>query len=192
MLAINSNALFFLIGTVFDLYLFILIIRFFLALAGADYSHPITQFVVKFTNFLVKPMRKIIPDFRGIEIATLALIILIEMIKFFTIISLKYGLPNLLGLTLLAIGDSIKLGLEVLSFVFLLQLIMYWLQPTSPINQVLNQFTLFFMRPIQRLLAPSGTSYIWVAWVIAFSILQITIIIFINPLLIQGSKIAIG
>lgn len=188
----SLNVILFLISTIFDLYLFILIMRFFLALAGADYSHPITQFVVKFTSFLVKPMRKLIPDFRGAEIATLVLILLLEIIKFFIIIVLSFGLPNLLGLILLALGDTIKLGLEVLSFVFLLQLIMYWLQPTSPINHVLNQFTSFFMRPIQRMFAPSGTSYMWIAWVLAFIILQLLIIIFVNPMLAQGLKIAVG
>ena len=186
----SLNALLFLISIVFDLYLLVLIIRFFLALANAEYDHPFTQFVVKLTNFLVKPLRRFIPNFRGIEIATIVLVLVIEIIKFFIITTLRFGPPNLLGLILLAIGDAIKLGLEVLSFIFLLQLIIYWLQPGSPINHILNQFTAPFMQPLKRLFA--NTNYVWLAWIFGFIILQLLIIILINPLLAQGLIMAVG
>lgn len=186
----SLNALLFIISIVFDLYLIVLIIRFFLALSGAEYSHPITQFVVKFTSFIVKPMRKIIPDFRGVEFATLVLILLVEMIKFFIITILSFGLPNLLGLILLAFADAVKLTLEVLSFVFLLQLFIYWL---ISLNQLVTQFTSPFMRPLQRMLAPNGgTGYMWVAWVSAFVVLQLFIVMLVNPLLAQGLKVAVA
>lgn len=185
------NAILFLINALFDFYLFILIIRFFLALAGAEYTHPITQFVVKFTSFIIKPLRKMIPNYRGIEVATIVLILLLEIIKFFILTVMSFGLPNLLGLILLAIGDTAKLILEAISFVFLLRLIMYWLQPASPMNQALDQFAAPFMHPLQRV-ALGRTSYLWIAWILAFVILQLLIIAFINPLLAQGLKIAVG
>jgi YggT family protein len=192
MSGIGLNALLFFISTFFDLYLFVLIIRFFLALAGADYTHPMTQSVVKITNFVVRPLRKIIPDFNQIEFATLVLILVLEIIKFLIIITLTYGLPNLLGLIILAVGDTIKLTAQVLSFVFLLQLIMYFVQPSSPINQTLSQFTSPFMRPLEQALAPRGISYMWIAWAFAFVILQLVTAILVNPLLTQGLLTAIA
>src|SRR5579883_585709 len=101
--------LLFLIQTVFDLYLFLLIIRLVLAWVNADYYHPVTQFIIKCTSFIVKPMRKYIPNVKDLETATVVLIIILELIKFFLISLLSFGLPNLLGLLILAIGDSIKL-----------------------------------------------------------------------------------
>src|SRR3990167_7115371 len=104
-----NAALLFLINTLFDLYLFVLIIRLVLAFVGSNYFEPITQFIVKITNPVVKPIRRFIPNYRHIELSTILIIIVLEMIKFAIIASLTFGFPNILGLFLIAIGDAAKL-----------------------------------------------------------------------------------
>src|SRR5262245_37411131 len=111
----SLNAILFLISTLFDLYTFVLIIRLIFAWLGAEYNHPVTQFVVRFTSFIVKPLKKFLPDIRGVETSTIVLIIIVEALKYFVITVLSFGLPNFAGLLILAIGDSIRLILEMLS-----------------------------------------------------------------------------
>ena len=77
-----QDGLVFLISTLFDLYLFILVVRLILVWVGVNYYDPITQFLVKMTNFIVKPLRHIIPNIGKLETATLVIIILMEAIKF--------------------------------------------------------------------------------------------------------------
>jgi YggT family protein len=62
-----QEGLIYLVKTLFDLYLFVLIIRFILAGVKADFFNPITQVAVRLTNPIVKPLRKVIPNFRNVE-----------------------------------------------------------------------------------------------------------------------------
>ncbi|MCP4272659.1 MAG: YggT family protein, partial [Gammaproteobacteria bacterium] len=46
----------FLIITLFDLYLMVILLRFFLQLFRADFYNPLSQFVVRATNPVLKPL----------------------------------------------------------------------------------------------------------------------------------------
>lgn len=181
-------ALLFLINTLFDLYLFILMIRLILVFVGANYFDPITQFIVKCTDFIVKPLRRWIPNFRNLELATLILIFVLEIIKFLLIAGMSFGMPTILGLLILALSGSIRLILETFFYAILLQAIMSWIQPMTSINQLLYQFTSPIMRPLRRIIPLVGG--IDISPIPALIGLQLLIIIFVNPLMALGLGIA--
>lgn len=184
----NLNAMLFLISTVFDLFIFVLVIRVILAWAGADYTHPITKFVVQLTSWIVKPLKKFLPDMKGIETSTLVVILVVELIKFLIISLLSFGFPNMLGLLLLVFADAIKRFLELLFFAILLQAIMSWVQPNAPINRVLDVFTSPIMGPLRRYVPP--VAGIDISPIPALIILQLLIIVVVNPLLATGLAVA--
>lgn len=184
------NGILFLISCAFDFYIIVLFMRLILAWVNADYNHPITQFVVKMTTFLVKPLKRFLPDLRGFETSTLVLIILVETLKYFVITILSFGLPNVLGLIILAFGDSLRLMLETLSFALLFQVILNWLQPGSSIYQVLSKFTSPVVRPFQKVIPPIAG--IDISPIPAIILLQLLIIVLVNPIKGTGLGIAIG
>lgn len=186
----SLNAILFLISSLFDFYIVVLFMRLVLAWVGADYYHPMTQFVVKLTGFLVKPLKKVLPDIRGLETSTLVLIILVEIIKYFLITLFSFGMPNLLGLVILAIGDALRLMIETLSLALVLQVILSWVQPGSPLYLVLAKFTSPMMRPIQKVIPP--VAGIDISPVPAIIILQLLIIILVDPIKAAGLGVAIG
>lgn len=186
----SLNAILFLISSLFDFYIVVLFMRLVLAWVGADYYHPMTQFVVKLTSFLVKPLKKVLPDIRGLETSTLVLIILVEIIKYFLITLFSFGMPNLLGLVILAIGDALRLMIETLSLALVLQVILSWVQPGSPLYLVLAKFTSPLMRPIQKVIPP--VAGIDISPVPAIIILQLLIIILVDPIKAAGLGVAIG
>jgi YggT family protein len=186
----SLNAVLFLFSCIFDFYILILFVRFLLATVNADYHHPLTQFVVKLTSFIIVPMKKIIPDFRGYESATIVLILLVVLLKWLMLILLSYGIPNLLGLIILAIGDSIKLLLETLSLALIFQAILSWIQPGSPVYQVLSKATSPITRPMQRVIPL--VSGIDITPLIAIVVLQLLVIIFASPLIAYGLAVSIG
>ena len=55
------NAMSFLISTVFDLYIMVVILRIWLQVARADFYNPFSQFIVKATQPIVSPLRRIVP-----------------------------------------------------------------------------------------------------------------------------------
>lgn len=182
-------ALIFVVNTVFDFYLFILVVRLILAWVSAEYHNPITQFVVKCTNFIVKPLRHYLPNFRDLETATLVLIIILELLKFLIVLLLSFGFPNLLGLLLLAFADTFKIILNTFFYAIILQVILSWLQPGSAISHVLTQFNSPILRPLQRIIPPmQGFDF---SPLVAMLILQLLIIILVNPLLYLALGIAL-
>lgn len=181
-------ALLFLVSTIFDLYLFILVIRLILAWVESDYYNPVTQFVVKFTSFIVKPLKRFIPDYHGLELATIFLIIVIEIIKFLFISFLSFGFPNPFGLLIISIVDAIKLTIEIFFYAILFQAILSWIQPGSSISRDLDRFTSPILRPLQRVIPPVAGYDI--APIPALIILQLLIMILIKPLMAVGLSVA--
>lgn len=186
----SLNAMLFLISTVFDFYTVVLIMRLVLAWVHADYHHPITQFVVKLTNPIIKPLKRVLPDIKGFEIATFIVILLVEACKYFVITILSFGLPNVIGLFILALGDAIRLVLQTLTLALILQVIMSWVQPNSPVYDVLHKFTSPIIRPLQRVIPP--VAGIDIAPLPAIIILQLLVIILVNPMKGLGLGVAIG
>ena len=182
----------FLISTLFDLYLFLLAIRLVLAFARADYHNPITQFIIRFTNPIVLPVRRFLPNFRGIELATLGWILLLEMIKFYLILTLEFGMPHLLGVLVLSLADFGKLIVNTFFYAIFLQVILSWIQPPGiyPIDQLLRKITDPIMRPLRRIVPTIGGFDI--TPIPALIILQLIIILLLKPIWTLGTSLAFG
>jgi len=177
-------ALLFLVNTLFDLYLFVMAIRLVLAYIGSNYYDPLTQFTVRLTDCIVKPVRRVLPNVRGIEISTLVLIFAIEIIKFTLISLLSFGIPAILGLVILAFGDVLQLMIQIFFYAILLQALLSWIQPMSPMNRILYQFTSPIMRPLHRIIPPVGGFDI--TPIPALIGLQFLTILLVNPIMATG------
>jgi YggT family protein len=184
------QALGFLINTVFDLYIFILVVRIILAWVGANYFDPITQFIIRLTDFVIKPIRRFIPNIKRIETSSIVLVFLLELIRFFLLTSLAYGFPNPIGLLIMAFADVLKLVIQTLFYAILLQALLSWIQPNSPMNRTLYLITSPIMMPLRRVIPIIGGMDI--TPIPAMIILQILLIILINPLMAMGLGVAIG
>ncbi|MBA3661380.1 MAG: YggT family protein [Gammaproteobacteria bacterium] len=183
-----NGALVFLINTLFDLYIFILVIRIILVYTGANYFSPLVQFVVKFTNGLVKPMRRVLPNVGRFELATIVIILLLETLKFVLLILLLGRTPVASGLIFLVLGDTIKLIILTFFYAIILQAILSWVQPRSPINALLAQLTSPLIRPLQRVIPP--VAGVDISPIPALIILQLLIILLVNPLMSAGFNAA--
>ena len=75
-----SNAGLYVIQTLGGLYLLIVLLRFILQLVRADFYNPLSQAVVKATKPLLNPLRRIIPGIGGIDVASLALAYVIQLL----------------------------------------------------------------------------------------------------------------
>lgn len=181
--ALNSGLLF-LIKTLFDLYLAILVVRIILVYVRANYFDPITQFVIKLTDFIVKPLRRILPNFRNIEIASILLTLVIQLIKYLLLSMIAFGAPSLVGLFMLAIGDTLNLIIQIFFYAILIQAVLTWVQPDSWFNRFLYQFTAPIMYPFQRIIPPIGG--VDISPIPALITLQLLSIILVNPLMAAG------
>ena len=157
-----SSALHFLLTTVFNLLTLLFLLRFFLQLFKAPFNNPLTYMVVSLTDFAVKPARKIIPSWGKIDLSTLFLALLTQLILQFSLLLLRDIPISLVGnaIWVSLIGTSLlgvfRTAIDVFFYAILLQVILSWVNPHSPISGVLNSLTKPILAPIQRILPVAG------------------------------------
>lgn len=186
-----QNASTFLIQTLFDLYLFILLLRLILQYLRVDYYNPVTQFIVKATNPLVVPLRRIIPGYWGIDLATVAAIFGITFIKLILLSYLMlHQFPHLLGLLIWSCGAIITLTIKLYFYAVIMNVILSWVAPLShtPVTVILYRLTEPLMRPARRVIPSIGGFDISPMAVIIG--LELLIILIANPLTNFGIMLA--
>lgn len=179
-----QSALIFLFNSLFDIYLFILIIRLILAWVGANYFDPVTQFIIKLTDPIIKPLRRRIPNIQRLEVSTLLVIAILELCKFAIVTLLEAGALNISAIILLAVGDTLKLITQTFFYAILLQVILSWVQPSSNTTYLLMQFTSPIMRPLHRIIPNVGGFDI--TPIPAMLLLQFLQILIVNPIMSMG------
>lgn len=151
----------FLIGTLFDLYLMVVILRLWLQIARADFYNPFSQFVVRATHPLVGPMRRILPSFGNLDTATLVLALIVAFAKL-TVMNFVLGANSwqVFNPLALLLGSLIVLVSQTLSLMFwilIIRAILSWFsQGQNPMEMVLYQLTEPLLAPIRRILPPMG------------------------------------
>ncbi len=150
------NPFVFLIDILFHLYTVILMLRLILQWAGADFYNPVSQFIVKITNPLVKPLRRIIPGFFGIDFATLVLIFALTTIKILIVYSLS-GYNLFSGLLIITIVlEVVDLLLNIFLFAIIIQALLSWVNPDpyNPVVALLNSLTWPILKHFRKLIPP--------------------------------------
>jgi YggT family protein len=148
-----------LIDILVGLYITVILIRFFLQYFRADFYNPLSQFVVKATDPLIKPLRKIIPGFAGIDMSSLVLAYLITLAKFMLILMLTGQLSfNVVFLLLYSVIDLLQSILGLFMFLILIRVIMSWVSPGgyNPVMAVIGQISEPIVGKFRKLLPPMG------------------------------------
>ncbi len=151
------NTLFFVLDTVFSVYLMVVLMRFWLQWVRADFYNPLSQFVVKLTHPVLTPLRRIIPGFRGIDFASLLLAYAVSILKF--LVFMWMGVVNLPVSALLLISFLVvlKQAGSLLFWVLIARAILSWVsQGRSSVEYVLYQLTEPMLTPIRRFLPSLG------------------------------------
>ena len=151
------NAMSFLVSTVFDLYLMVVILRFWLQLVRADFYNPFSQFVVKATQPIVAPMRRILPSMGSIDTASVVLAFLVVLAKML-VLTLIAGAGIDIGILLLfSVVAVIKNAGVLLFWMLLIRAVLSWFnQGYNPVVMIMTQLTEPILVPIRRIIPAIG------------------------------------
>ncbi len=154
----QENPFIFLIDTIFSIYIAIMLLRFILQQVGADFYNPISQFVVKLTQPIVKPVRSFIPSIRKIDTATLVLVVVLMLVKMVLVLSIAGHPINIGQLLIRSLYDLISLSFDIFIFALFIQAILSWINPDpyNPVSTVLRSLTYPVLRHIQKHVPPIG------------------------------------
>ena len=177
-----NGAAIFVIQTLGSLYLLIVLLRFILQLVRANFYNPLCQFIVKATQPLLKPLRRVIPSVFGLDMSSLVLAILVQMVIFAVVLTLSYMSFNVFGLLLWAIIGVTALFLKVFFFAMIISVILSWVAPgsVSPGAELVNQITEPALAPFRRFLPSMGG--LDISPILAFMVIQLIQSFVIPPL----------
>lgn len=154
-----DKAFLFLIDTFIDIYCYIVFARFLLQVVRADFYNPVSQFVLKATNPILIPLRRIVPGFGGLDMASLSLVLLLQIIKILCLAFFLLGaLPPFLNLTIASFLSTAGFVIDFFFFAIFLQVILSWISQGNhnPLAALLDQITSPVMSPIRRIIPPMG------------------------------------
>lgn len=177
-----SNALLYLLDTVFTLYILLVMLRFLLQWARADFYNPLSQFLVKATNPPLRPLRRVIPGLWGVDLASLILMIGLQMLALWLSQVLGGRALGAPGLFVVSLSELLSLGLNVFLFSILIQVILSWISPGAyhPVVSLVHSLNEPLLRPIQRLLPATGG--IDFSPLVALLLIQMSKILLVAPL----------
>lgn len=158
------NTLLFFIEFAGNIYISLVLLRFLLQVVRADFYNPISQFIVKVTHPLLKPLRKVIPSIGRQDTSSLVLAYLLEFLLVIinlAIIYLFFKLKPITSLLTLFLIALIKL-IELVFYLFYLLLIgaaiLSWLAPdsNSAPARLIKHSTSSLLGPLRRFIPPIG------------------------------------
>jgi YggT family protein len=155
-----NQALKFLLDTAFGILTYAFLLRFSMQWLRAPFRNPVGQAVTALTDWAVKPLRRVLPGWRGIDWSTL---VLAWLAQFAWLVSLRFlvgggGLDGAIAgtLALLASVELLKAAVWLLIIVVFAQAILSWTMPEGPLAGLLNTLTFRFLRPLRRFIPPLG------------------------------------
>lgn len=157
-----GNALIFIAQVAFGLLTLTLLLRFYLQWVRAPYRNPLADFVNALTDFMVRPARRVLPGLWGIDLPTLLLAWLMQLLEWLIVLQVRgfrfgaeIGLA-ILGIAAVAAVAVMQMLVYIVLFSTLLQAVLSWINPGSPVAPLLDAMTRPFLRMFRRRIPPIG------------------------------------
>lgn len=156
----SNQILIFLLDTILGLLSLALLLRFYFQLLRVPYYNPISQFLIAVTDFMVRPARRIIPGWGGMDLSTLILAWLLECVIITSVYVVQgYNFGANIGtasgaMGLLGIVEIIEMTLYIVLLAIIMQAVLSWINPLSPLAPLLDSFTRPFLTIFRRYIPP--------------------------------------
>lgn len=151
-------ALTFLVKTFIDLYVMVLLLRIWMQWSRCDFYNPFAQFIVKITQPVIGPLRRIIPAIGPVDTASLLLAFLLTTLKYPILLLIQTG-ALVIGPANLLFGllSLLKAAGTLVFWLIIIRSLMSWIsQGRNPFDYLLMQMTEPLMAPIRRILPAMG------------------------------------
>jgi YggT family protein len=185
------NALSFLIELAFGAAAALFVLRLLAEASRADFHNPLSQFVYRTTNPILAPLRKLIPNWRRINVSALLLVWLIMLLKRVVLFALLGIFPHVLGLLVLSIADTldfIAMFYVVLIFIWSL-MSLFQVDTYHPVYRLAGSLVDPLLRPLRGRLVAGGLDF--GPWAVMI-VLILARLLLVSPLADLGARLALG
>ncbi|KQZ79987.1 hypothetical protein ASD55_04715 [Rhodanobacter sp. Root561] len=185
------NALSMLIELVFEAAVTLLLLRVAAEACRADFHNPLSQFIYRYTNPVLAPIRRVLPNWRRINLAALLLAWLAMLLKRLLLFALLGVMPNPLGLIVLALAELLDFAL-----LFYLVLIFGWsllsmfsVDQRHPLLKLAGALVAPLLRPLRGRLVAGQIDF---GPMVVMIVLLLARLLIAAPLLDLGARLALG
>lgn len=144
----------FLVDTVATFIVFLLLARFLFQWLRVPFRNPAGEFLLATTNWIVVPARRVIPGLAGLDLATLLLSWLLQFAGLWLQAGIAGAQPSILALAAVAVVDIVRYGIYILVFAVIVQAVLSWVNPYTPVGPAFDTLTRPFLRPLRRFIPP--------------------------------------
>ncbi len=157
-----GNALIFIAQVAFGLLTLALLLRFYMQWVRAPYRNPLADFVNALTDFMVRPARRLLPGLWGLDLPTLLLAWLMQLFEWLVVMQVRgyrfgaeVGIASI-GMAALAAIAVLKMLIYIVLVATLLQAVLSWISPGSPVAPLLDAMTRPFLRLFRQRIPAIG------------------------------------
>ena len=156
-----NNAVAFVVDTLFHFFILAALLRFWMQALRAPMRNPIAQFTMALTDFIVKPMRRVIPGLWGMDLASLVVAwaaeFLLQSILLLLADAPLAGNPGVLTAVLyFALVKLVRLSVYIVMGAVFIQALLSWMNPYHPVAPFFDALTKPFLRPFQKAVPTIG------------------------------------
>jgi len=153
-----TQALYFIIKTLAQLYLLLLLLRFWLPILRADFRNPIAQGILRITSPLVIPVRRIVPPIGRLDTSTIMVAYILEFLLVLALLAIRGLSVDTLPIAITAVLELAILSLNLFFFVILIKVILSWVAPQNynPMTVLLHSMAEPVLRPLRRIVPAIG------------------------------------
>lgn len=186
-----TQATIFLVELFFDVFIIALLLRYLLTKAHADSFNPLSELITKVTNPLLKPLRRKIPGYLGVDWSSVVALLLVQALEVTLVELIMSGeMLAFSGLIILTVTHLLKTILYIYLFIIIVQVIISWINPDAynPITMIMYQLSEPILRPVRRTI-PSAGGFDFSPLIILV-IINLLMILLISPLMDVGHRLA--
>lgn len=172
-----STPLIFLVQVIFGFFTLMVLLRFLLQLVRADFRNPVSQFVLTLTTPVLKPLRKYIPGYKGLDITSLLVAWLVKSVEI-AIILLLSGAAGVAHAVVWAIPALVALVFTIFTFSIVIGVLLSWFQAgySHPVAAVIHSLNAPILRQARRFVPViSGIDLAPMAAILALMVLKMLV-----------------
>jgi YggT family protein len=170
------------VSTVFGLVLFVFVLRILLQAIRANFYNPICQAIYKATNPPLIPLQKLLPPWKGVNLAALALAWLASCIWILALLWMAGVSASVPAVLVLGFAQLLEFILQTLFWIALISVLLSWFSPDggNPAVPLLYGIADIVLKPFRKVIPPLGGFDL--SPVFALLALRVALILLVQPL----------
>ncbi len=136
-----------------------LLLRAYMNWLGMPARNPLSQFVLALTDWMVTPLRKVVPPFGRIDSASLVaayLIAVVQLVLIFLLIGAGVADWPWGKVLLISLTQLLRWGLYLVMWLTIIHVILSWVNPYAPVAPAMSMLVRPFLAPFQRIMPTVG------------------------------------